>query len=179
MNRPDHFEKNFFIGREVEHSPAHGQMTLFVIGVQPLEEIVDIVNKSHQHSDVNQHITHVYFGADRSFPRSITTNDYESWQLWEKMIDGCLARDLWCSLDINIDQIEGLMETGFCEDNKFIPMISAPVPYLRLLGYNAVLKIDDRDFDFSNPGVWCHQLSELTSRSVFTDWSQYSQDQVL
>lgn len=179
MNRPDHFEKDFFVGREIEHSPAYGLMTLFVIGLQPIEEIMKIVKQSQQNLDINQHITHVYFGADRSFPRKITTNDYENWQPWEKMIDSCLAQDLWCSLDINIDQVEGLLETGFCEDNKFIPMISAPIPYLRLLGYNAVLKIDDIDFAKTNPGVWCHQLNDLTSRRVFTDWSKYTEDQVL
>ena len=33
-------DTKFFIGTEVEKSPAYGQRTLFVIGYQPLEEIL-------------------------------------------------------------------------------------------------------------------------------------------
>jgi len=179
MNRPDHDDKDFFIGREVEFTPAHGRMTLFVVGVQSVEEILKIVKKSQEYLDPDQHITHIYFGANQSFPKLITTDDYENWHQWEKMIDSCLSQNLWCSLDVHIGQVEGLLESGFCENNKFIPIISAPIPYLNLLGYNAVLKIDDIDFAKTNPGVWCHQLSDLTKRTVFTDWSNYEQDQVL
>ena len=34
MNRAGHEDVSFFIGTEVEHSPAFGLKTLFVIGVQ-------------------------------------------------------------------------------------------------------------------------------------------------
>jgi hypothetical protein len=179
MNRPNHQDRDFFIGQEVEHTPAYGRTTLFVIGVQPVEKILEIVQQSKQDSDCQKHITHIYFGADRSFPITITTNDYKNWSQWENMIEICLAHGFWCSLDINISQVEGLLESGLCENNQFIPMISAPIPYLSQLGYNAVLKIDDRDFNCSNPGVWCHYVNQLTDRSVFTDWSKYNQDQPL
>jgi hypothetical protein len=46
-----------------------------------------------------------------------------------------------------------------------------------LLNYNAMLKIDDKDFAASNPGVWCHRLHTLQDVSKFTDWSQYGKDQ--
>ena len=41
MDREGHTDDTkFFIGTEVEHSPAHGQRTLFVVGLQPKEEIL-------------------------------------------------------------------------------------------------------------------------------------------
>ena len=34
MHRPGHEQIDFFIGTEVEHSPAFGHRTLFVVGIQ-------------------------------------------------------------------------------------------------------------------------------------------------
>ena len=74
--------------------------------------------------------------------------------------------------------MEGLLESALPEYRRFIPMISAKLPYINQLGYNAVLKIDDIDFDKSNPGVWCHRLHDLQSASTFTGWDAYKDDEV-
>jgi hypothetical protein len=39
MNREGHDNNSFFVGEEVEHTPAHKRMTLFVIGIQSHEDI--------------------------------------------------------------------------------------------------------------------------------------------
>jgi hypothetical protein len=95
------------------------------------------------------------------------------------MIQQWLDAGYWCTLDINVLQVEGLLESGLCEHNNFIPMISVKIPYIRQLGYNATIKIDDKDFAATNPGVWCHSLHTLQKRSVFTDWSKYTKDQIV
>ena len=41
------------------------------------------------------------------------------------------------------------------------------------------IKIDDKDFEATNPGVWCHSLHDLTNRAAFTDWSKYTQDTII
>jgi hypothetical protein len=48
-----------------------------------------------------------------------------------------------------------------------------------MLGYNATIKLDDKDFAATNPGVWCHQLHDLKDRNKFTDWSKYTKDEVI
>ena len=53
------------------------------------------------------------------------------------------------------------------------------VPYVKQWGYNAMIKIDDKDFKASNPGVWCHSLHDLMDREKFTDWGKYGLDKVL
>ena len=55
-------------------------------------------------------------------------------------------------------------------------MISVKLPYLQLLGYNATIKIDDIDFDKTNPGVWCHRLHQLMNIDRFTSWNDYESD---
>ena len=172
MNRPEHNNAKFFIGTEVEHTPAHGHKTLFVVGLQGTKEILDTLGSQ-------QHITHVYFGANMSFPSSIRTNDAVFWNPWENMVQRCLDAGYLCTLDLDVSQVEGLLESGLCEHNNFIPMISVKLPYIRQLGYNATVKIDDKDFRATNPGVWCHSLHTLQKRSVFTDWSKYTKDEPL
>ena len=42
MDRPGHELAKFFIGTEVEHTPAHGKTTLFVVGLQSHQQILKI-----------------------------------------------------------------------------------------------------------------------------------------
>ena len=170
MNRVGHEQADFFVGREVEHSPAFGHKTLFVVGIQDASVIVNMVK--------NNNCSHVYFGANQSFPNP-ETNDGDTWREWEGMIVECLQKGLLCTLDLDVSSVEGLIEGCLIEYNNFIPMISVKLPSLQLLGYNATIKLDDKDFAATNPGVWCHQLHDLKDRKVFTDWSKYTQDEVI
>jgi hypothetical protein len=96
------------------------------------------------------------------------------------MIRYCLEKlPNYSTLDLDLAQAEGLLESSLVEFNNFIPMISVKLPYVRQFGYNAVVKIDDKDFAATNPGVWCHSLHDLQKRSVFTDWSKYTKDEVI
>ena len=160
---------NFFVGTEVEKSPAYGLSTLFVVGLQSVTDIEEYLPPD---------IKHIYFGANMSFP-IIDTNDYLIWSKWEKMIEEFLYRGYVCTLDIPLSCVEGLLESGLCEHHNFIPMISVKLPYLQQLGYNAIIKIDDKDFAASNPGVWCHYLHDLLDKDVFTNWNQYKKDLIL
>ena len=170
MNRVGHEDASYFIGNEVEHSPAFGQRTLFVIGIQDASVIINLVK--------NNNCTHVYFGANQSFPNP-HRDDGPVWREWEGMISECLQYGLLCTLDLDVCCAEGLAESSLIEYNNFIPMISVKLPYIQLLGYNATIKLDDKDFAKTNPGVWCHSLHELRDRKVFTDWSKYTQDEVI
>jgi len=168
MNRPGFDDSKFFVGTEVEHSPCYGQTTLFVVG---LADIQDIETQAQAHN-----CTHIYFGANHSFPQGID-NDHEVWSAWGSMIKATLRARYWCSLDLDVSGIKGLHESGLTEFTRFVPMISVKMPYVQLLGYNATIKIDDTDFDHSNPGVWCHRLHRLLDPDCFTSFSEYSNDQ--
>lgn len=170
MKRDGHEEVSFFIGTEVEHTPAFGLRTLFVVGVQDSQ----IVQQEAKNNDCE----HVYFGADQSFPQ-LETNDGNGWRDWERMIQDCLESGYLCTLDLDVAQAEGLLESALVEFHNFIPMISVKIPYIKQFGYNATLKIDDRDFAATNPGVWCHSLHDLQKREVFTDWSKYTKDEII
>jgi hypothetical protein len=170
MNRDGHDSVKFFVGSEVEHSPAYGMRTLFVVGVQDSTEIVATAQKNN--------CEHIYFGANQSFPNLVVNNSGE-WNRWENMIGSCLMHGAWCTLDLDVGAAEGLLEGTLIDHPRFIPMISVKLPYTKLYNYNTTIKIDDKDFQATNPGVWCHSLHDLQNRAVFTDWSKYTQDKVI
>lgn len=160
----------FFTGSEVEKTPAYGMRTLFVVGVQDVKKIKTLA--------VAHDCQHLYFGANQSFP-NISCDDARIWKQWEFMIKDCLDTDFWCTLDLDIKCVDGLLEGPLVEYRRFIPQLSVKIPYLTQLGYNATIKIDDKDFDATNPGVWCHRLRDLTTTNSFTDWDQYGKDEII
>ena len=158
----------FFTGIEVEKTPAFGMKTLFVTGVQDYYEI-----KQHL---INEGIEHIFFGANHSY-NPVTAEDFEA---WDKLIGLFLKEGMLCSLDIpSTINLEWFLDGGLVESNNFIPQLRVVVPYVAQWGYNAMVKIDDKDFKASNPGVWCHSLHDLMDRNKFTDWSKYGLDKVL
>ena len=159
----------YFTGYEVEHTVCHGMFTLFVVGTPPIEEIL---TKAKEAS-----VKHIYFGTSQSFkPKAIS---HESYQAWDEVIIGCLKADYWVSLDFGVEHIEGVLESCYCEYARFVPMISVKLPYINQLNYNATLKLDDRTWGATNPGVWTHQLQSLMSKDKYTHWDQYTQDTTL
>ena len=168
MNRPGHNNVSIFIGTEVEHSPAHGAKTLFVVGIQPVE-LIEAAYVAHR-------CEHIYFGANQSFGPD-GTDVYG--KPWDEMIGYFLKKNYLCTLDFDVADTEYVLEFGFTEYNNFIPMISVKLPYIQQLGYNATIKLDDKDFNATNPGVWCHSLHRLQYRNAFTSWSKYTKDEVV
>ena len=121
----------FFVGTEVEHTPAYGRKTLFVTGIQDIDEI------SKQYTDND--CEHIFFGANHSF-QPIDNQDYDD---WESMIEPFLDDEICCTLDIPIAKAEEMLESALVESDNFIPQLRVPIPYIEQFGYNATLKIDD------------------------------------
>jgi hypothetical protein len=164
-------QPNFFVGTEVEHTSAHGMKTLFVVGLQPADEILKLAKKNK--------VDHIYFGANMSFSIDQTQPEYDQYMAWHDPIAYMLKEDYWVTLDYDLKYHEGVLEAGWNEHDHFISMISVKLPYIRGLGYNACLKLDDRDFRSTNPGVWVHSVNDLTNRNTFTDWSKYTKDTII
>lgn len=157
----------YFVGDEVERTPAYGMRTLFVTGVQPVDEIEFWYEK--------EQCKHIFFGANHSYD-PVLNND---WEAWESMIQHFLEKDILCTLDIPLDACREFHDGGLCEYDGFIPQIRVPLPYTKLWNYNTMVKIDDLDFKSTNPGVWCHSLHDLMDREKFTDWAKYGLDKVI
>ena len=169
MDREGHEDNKFFIGTEVEQTPAYGQRTLFVVGHQPKEEILARA--------LNNSCPHIYLGANQSFNPKST----EEWKAWDTLLTDMLKEGIWVTLDFDSGYAnhEWFHDNGWNEYDKFIPMIAVRLPYIKQFNYNATIKLDDSSFKGKNSGVWCHQLHDLMDRSKYTDWSDYVGDKVI
>ena len=164
-----------FTGKEVEHTPAFGMETLFVVGVHNPKILADL---AEIHS-----CKHVFVGANHSFNPTLEmkTNDkdlFDTVQPWDDMICGLLESNniFLVSLDFDVNDLQTVLEMRCNEHNNFIPQVSVKMPYIQLLNYNAMLKIDDTDFKATNPGVWCHRVHDLMPSTKFTPWREYEKD---
>ena len=155
---------DYFIGTEVENTAMKGEQTLFVVGIKPTQEIIDLA----QHHNVN----HIYLGTSQCF-KPATAGE---WAEWDALIIPLLETGMWVTLDFGVEYANGINEFSWNEFNTFIPMISVKIPHIKLYNYNTTLKIDDTTWGDTNPGVWCHPLNELMTRDVYTDWKDYKGD---
>ena len=157
-----------FTGIEVEKTPAFGMKTLFVTGIQDYNEVMEYYNKLE--------CEHIFFGANHSYNPK-TSDEFEDWDL---AIKAYVKEGILCSLDIpSTINLGWFLDGGLTEYENFIPQIRVVVPYVKQWNYNTMVKIDDKDFKASNPGVWCHSLHDLMDRNKFTDWGKYGLDKVI
>jgi len=158
---------DFFVGYEVEKTPAYNLKTLFVTGLKDPADIQLWYEK--------EECEHIFFGSNHSYQPKIA-EDYEA---WEEMIEHFLEQDIICSLDIPLDVSEEFLDGPLVEYNHFIPQLRVVIPYIDQWNYNTMVKIDDKGFKASNPGVWCHSLHDLKDRTKFTDWAKYGLDKIV
>jgi len=180
VNTTEETTANFFYGVEVEHTPAHGMETLFVTGIQPLDTILAYADPTPAVRDLylgrsTGAIKHIYCGANQSYHPI----DVEEHTQWDDMVYSLLKQGYWVTLDFDSRYAEEVHESGLCEKRKFIPMVSVKLPYIGLFNYNTTIKIDDKGFEETNPGVWCHRLHDLMDSTKFTNWDAYKEDKVI
>lgn len=167
MNRIGHNGVNFFVGSEVEHTPAFSKRTLFVVGKQDVSEIIA---QARIH-----HVQHVFMGANHSFDSS-DTDTY-----WDSSITDLLNRGFWVTLDYQAHQhreVLGMLSKKIWASRTFVPLLSVRIPYVESSSINLTIKVDDIDFNETNPGVWCASWRDLTDNNKFTDWKEYESDQI-
>lgn len=162
-------EAIFFTGDEIEHTPAYGKRTLFVVGLQDSTEII-------MQCTLNR-CDHIYLGANQSY----NPENYDDVSKWDNLVASLIDTGILVTLDIDskyIDISADLLVFA-CSWTNFIPMLSFKVPFIRNLNYNTCIKIDDKGFKATNPGVWVHYLHDLMDRGRFTDWSKYGNDVIV
>lgn len=175
MNRDGHQERSFFIGPEVEHTPAYSKKTLFVAGIHP-EHDADLIERLAREYKT----PHIFLGANHSFDATHYTEYFG--KTWNDLVTRLLDRGFWVSLDYPAHQHETVLKMftpGVWQSRQFVPLLSVRIPKIQTSSPNLTVKIDDIDFKATNPGVWCMHFHEVTDSNRFTDWQDYGTDMVL
>ncbi len=170
MTRKGHENIKFFIGNEIEHTPAFTKKTLFVVGKVPVLEIFEEATK-HK-------VQHIFLGANKTF--SLLSEDDEIY--WDSTATYFLDRGFWVTIDYPAtahEQMLNILSKGVWACRRFVPLVSVAIPNIESSGPNLTIKIDDSDFNASNIGVWCYHFSEMTDSNRLTLWDEYGTDQVI
>jgi hypothetical protein len=176
MNRQGHEGVDFFIGPEVEHTPAYSKRTLFVVGKPKLDQIERMAREYKT--------PHVFMGANHSFELDQLNGDgkWDENSYWNQTITSLLDHGFWVTLDYPAHQhnsVLKMLNPGIWLCRTFVPLLGVRIPKVQNSSVNLTIKIDDIDFAATNPGVWCLHHHEITDSNRFTDWTEYSTDEVL
>jgi hypothetical protein len=151
----------YFIGKEIEHTPMLGKDTLFVVGIKDVSGTIARARKYN--------LTHIYLGTSDSF-HPVGKN----WLLWDECVQQLLAEGFYVTVDMDYTYASHNIVRQWARNEKFIPMIRVQLPYVQQLGYNAVVTFAD-----AYAGRWTHRLDELKDYRVFTSWDEYQGDTVI
>jgi hypothetical protein len=147
---------NTYIDTEHDKTIAFGEKTLYVEGLCDWDEL---------NNSITPEVKHIHFGSNDSF-------DGHNLEKWESLIHLALKTKLWVTLEFDATYSETVIECGFNEKHNFIPKIKINLPYIVLLNYHTVIKIDDKK-QKSNPGTWTTYLSDLMDHDAFTPGKFY------
>lgn len=168
MNREGHNGVEYFIGPEVEHTPAYSKRTLFVVGKQRTDQIERMAREYKT--------PHIFMGANHSF-NAASEDPY-----WDQVITALLDKGFWVTLDYQAHEHETvlrMLNPGIWQSRQFVPLLGVRIPKVQTSSPNLTIKIDDIDFNATNEGVWCIHHHEITDANRFTPWQDYATDSIL
>ena len=152
-----------FSGYEVEHTPAFGKQTLFLARNDLyFDQIEDLAKKVKAEA--------IYFGANRSFMHNHGTQINQMVRL--------LRKGYYVTIDYPYS-VHNEVKSRFKEiwkHEKFIPFCSIIFPKSED-DANLCVKVDDVDFNSTNPGVWTMTMDHFKQSAGFTSWNEYKQDE--
>ena len=152
-----------FSGLEIEHTPAYGKQTLFLARNDLyFDQILALAEKVKAEA--------IYFGANRTFMHNIANTPH--------LIRRLMRRGYWCTIDYQHCVHNEVKErfSDIWNEEKFIPFCSIIFPDSET-DDNLCIKVDDTDFNKTNPGVWTMTMDHFKQSSGFTSWKEYTQDE--
>ena len=152
-----------FSGLEIEHTPAYGKQTLFLARNDLVfDQIEELAKKCKAEA--------IYFGANRTFMPHLATQITQMMKLLDK--------GYWVTIDYP-HAIHDQVKENFrfvWKHEKFIPFCSVIFPNSEG-DDNLCIKIDDIDFNKTNPGVCTMTMDHFKQTAGFTSWDEYKQDE--
>ena len=154
-----------FSGLEIEHTPAYGKQTLFLARNDLVfDQIIALADKVNAEA--------IYFGANRNFMHNIANTSI--------LIKRLMDKGYWCTIDYQHAVHKEVKENfkDIWKEEKFIPFCSVIFPHSEG-DDNLCIKVDDTDFNTTNPGVWTMTMNHFKQTAGFTSWDEYKKDEPL
>ena len=158
----------YFTGIEIENTKFAGLKTLFIVGCQPIDDIVAKASEAE--------VEHIFFGANHSW------GEYTPAQYWNirrlQQLGYKITVD--CSYADAIKLCYELKNWSSDILDNLCIIAQVQLPHIEQLeSVGAYIKIDDVDFKYSNSGVWVAPCNYYTNPANKTSWDEYGKDSVL
>ena len=152
-----------FSGIEIEHTPAYGKQTLFLARN-------DLTFDQIQELAVLSNAEAIYYGANRSY--------VHGHYMQVPQIMKFLEHGYYVTVDypFELHQMVGQKFALIWKHEKFIPFCSIIMPDSEE-DSSLCFKIDDIDFNKTNPGVWTMNMKDFKDKAGFTKWDEYIKDE--
>ena len=150
-------------GKEIEHTPAYGLQTLFLarndLTLAQIEEQAVMVQAEA-----------IYYGANRTYMHNHGMQLSQIIQLCDK--------GYYVTVDYPYELHDEVKEKFniVWKHEKFIPFCSIIFPHTED-DTQLCIKVDDTDFNKTNPGVWTMTMNDFKSKSGHTKWEEYKKDE--
>jgi len=158
-------EVKVFVGPEIEHTPAYGRTTLFLAtNSLTTDQILELSIKNKCEA--------VYFGANRCFQNNIANQEVQ--------VNKILNQGYYVTIDYPYAEHKEVKRrfADVWKHEKFIPFCSIIFPRSED-DDNLCVKVDDVDFNSTNPGVWTMTMDHFKQSAGFTSWREYKKDKIL
>ena len=152
-----------FSGIEVEYTPAYGKQTLFLARN-------DLTFDQIQECAVMANAEAIYYGANRSY--------IHGHYMQVPQIMKFLEHGYYVTVDypFELHQMVGQKFALIWKHEKFIPFCSIIMPDSEE-DSSLCFKIDDIEFNKTNPGVWTMSMKDFKDKAGFTKWDEYIKDE--
>ena len=145
-----------FSGIEVEHTPAYGKQTLFLARN-------DLTFDQIQECAVMANAEAIYYGANRSY--------IHGHYMQVPQIMKFLEHGYYVTVDYPFE-LHQMVSQKFAlvwKHERFIPFCSIIMPDSEE-DTSLCFKIDDIEFNKTNPGVWTMSMKDFKNKAGFTKW---------
>tara|TARA_B100000508_G_C11431760_1_gene263796 strand:+ start:112 stop:630 length:519 start_codon:yes stop_codon:yes gene_type:complete len=157
----------YFVGEEIEHTNNKGLRTLFVVGQE--HSSLDIISVARANNCL-----HVYLGANQTYANE--TPDFEE---VERLVEKITKAGLAVTVDVPCFVWDVFVRVVTPRAGLTIN-ISVPLPNIEKYDMRSVnIKVDDADFNYSNPGVWVFNMDHNATKDKFTKWDEYTKDTII
>ena len=152
-----------FSGLEIEHTPAYGKQTLFLARN-------DLTFDQIQELAVLSNAEAIYYGANRSYIHSYFQQVLQ--------VIKFIEHGYYVTVDypFELHQMVSQKYALTWKHEKFIPFCSIIMPDSEE-DTSLCFKIDDVDFNKTNPGVWTMSMKNFKSKAGYTVWDDYKKDE--
>ena len=116
----------------------------------------------------------IYFGANHSLK-----NWKEEWTTpLVGLIRECLNAKFHVTIDVDPITVPTQIK-NFLSNPNFSITYAIPVPNIEKVKGTINIKLDDEDFEATNPGVWSTTIETIKVPNNYTGWDDYKKDKPL